>query len=227
MKRRARRAILNSKGITLIELLIVLVISALLVGGIYRLFVAQTRAYTVQDQVVEVQQSIRGAMEIMLRDLRMAGFDSDAITSKITIANPVIVGDHTVTVNYEYDDTTQYTVIYSRDTVTSTLTRQLTTIKDDGTTVAGPQEVLLENVEALDFTYGLDGDGDGAMDDRDGDGKIDDDDWVPAAGVGTTKVVAVRVLLTARAAEVNPDLQVTSPRTLVTSVTLRNQCLSR
>ena len=221
------RFVLDQKGITLIELLVVLVISALLVGGTYRLFVAQTRAYTVQDQVVEVQQSIRGAMEIMLRDLRMGGFDSDDINSKIAIANPVIVGDHSVTVNYEYDPTTQYTVVYQRNADTSTLTRQLTTTKDDGTTVAGPQEVVLENVQALDFTYGLDSNGDGAMDDRDGDSLIGEGDWVAAATVGSTKVVAVRVVLTARASEVNPDLQVTSPRTLTTAVTLRNQCLSK
>ena len=221
------RFVLDQKGITLIELLVVLVISALLVGGTYRLFVAQTRAYTVQDQVVEVQQSIRGAMEIMLRDLRMGGFDSDDINSKIAIANSVIVGDHSVTVNYEYDPTTQYTVVYQRNAGNSTLTRQLTTTKDDGTTVAGPQEVVLENVQALDFTYGLDSNGDGAMDDRDGDGLIGEGDWVAAATAGITKVVAVRVVLTARASEVNPDLQVTSPRTLITAVTLRNQCLSR
>jgi len=221
------RSIFDQKGVTLIELLVVLVIGAVLTGGIYRLFVAQTRAYTMQDQVVEVQQSIRGAMEVMLKDLRMTGFDSDAITSKIAIVNPIIVGDHSVTVSYEYDDTTQYTVVYQRDAATSTLTRQLTTTKDDGTTVAGPQEVILMNVDALNFAYGLDANGDGAMDDRDGDGVIDENDWVPAATVGTTKVVALRVTLTARAPEVNPDLVVTSPRTLVTAITLRNQCLSR
>ena len=181
------RSGLSQKGITLIELLVVLVIGALLVGGIYRLFVAQTRAYTVQDQVVEVQQSIRGAMEIMLRDLRMAGFDSDDLNSKISIANSIIVADHSVTVNYEYDDTTQYTLVYQRDAVTSTLTRQLTTTKDDGTTVAGPQEVVLLNVDALDFTYGLDANVDGAMDDRaPQNGVIDENDWVSAATAGST-----------------------------------------
>jgi len=198
-------------------MLVVLVISALLVGGIYRLFVAQTRAYTVQDQVVEVQQSIRGAMEIMLRDFRLAGFDSDSINSRIDIPTPVLVGDHSVTVSYEYDDTTQFTVVYQQDAAAQTLTRQLTTTKDDGTTVAGPQEVVLLNVEALDFMYGVDA--------NPVDGAMDAGGWISATTVNNRKVVAVQVTLTARAAEVNPDLQVTSPRTLVTAVTLRNQCL--
>lgn len=218
---------LGQQGVTLIELLVVLVISGLLLGGIYYLFVSQTKAYTVQEQVVEVQQSLRGAMEILLRDLRMAGFDRDAITSKIHIATPIVAGDQTVVVNYEYDDNTQYSVLYQRNTGAGTLIRQLTTIRGDGTTVVGPQEVLLENVESLEFRYGLDADMDGAMDDRNGNGQIDDGDWVSAAEVGGTKVVAVRILLTARPEEVNPDLRVVSPRTLVSAVTLRNQCLSR
>ena len=102
---------INTKGITLIELLVALVICGMVIAGIYRLFVAQSKAYTVQDQVVEVQQSIRSAMEILLRDLRMAGFDSDSLTSKISIANPIVAGDHSVTVSYEYDDTHRHDVM--------------------------------------------------------------------------------------------------------------------
>ena len=64
---------LDSKGVTLIELLVVLVISTILIGGIYRLFITQSKVYTVQEQVVEVQQNTRAAMEIMLKDLRMTG----------------------------------------------------------------------------------------------------------------------------------------------------------
>jgi len=222
-----RNSIFDQRGVTLVELLVVLVISGLLLGGIYYLFVAQTKAYTVQEQVVEVQQSLRGAMEIMLRDLRMAGFDRDAVTSKINILTPLVVGDQSVTVNYEYDDTTQYTILYQRNAGDSTLIRQLTTIKDDGTTVVGPQEVLLENVENLEFRYGVDEDADGAMDGLNSNGQIDEKNWVSAADVGNRKVVAVRILLRARPTEVNPDLQVVSPRTLVSAVTLRNQCLSR
>ena len=48
------RSILNEKGITLIELLVVLVITAMTMAGIYRVFVSQTKTYTIQDQVMEV-----------------------------------------------------------------------------------------------------------------------------------------------------------------------------
>lgn len=213
------------------ELLVAMVICGVLIAGIYRVFIAQSKAYTIQDQVVEVQQSIRNAMEILLRDLRMAGFDDDNINSTITITTPVVypVKNDSITVTYEYYDQTipqyqKYTVAYWRDSPSSKLFRQLT-IND----VAGNPETLLEHVDALNLTYGVDQNGDGAMDDLNGNGIIDDGDWVSAAIVnaGNLKVVAVRVTLTARPEQINPDLQEVSPRTLVSAVTLRNLCLIR
>lgn len=204
----------NKKGVTLIELIVALIISAAVIAGIYRVFAAQSKAYTVQEQVVEVQQGTRSAMEILLRDLRMAGFDSDDAGSKISIANPIVAGDHSVTVSYEYDYTTQHTVRYSLDAATKRLFRQLTIMKDDGSSNA-TQDVLLENVEALDFTYGVDTNEDGAL-----------DNWVPAAGIGIWKVVAVRVVLTGNPDQTNPDVKNwVSPRTLNSTVTFRNLCM--
>jgi len=64
----------NAKGVTLIELLIALVISAILTGGIYRTFIHQQRSYTTQEQVADMQQNVRVAINRMMREVRMAGF---------------------------------------------------------------------------------------------------------------------------------------------------------
>jgi prepilin-type N-terminal cleavage/methylation domain-containing protein len=64
---------MNRKGLTLIELLIVLVISSLLIAGIYRTFIHQQHTYTVQEQVVDMQQNVRIAINQMVREIRMAG----------------------------------------------------------------------------------------------------------------------------------------------------------
>lgn len=64
---------MNKKGITLIELLITLVISAILVAGVYRTFISQQRTYTVQEQVVDMQQNVRAAINQMIREIRTAG----------------------------------------------------------------------------------------------------------------------------------------------------------
>jgi type IV pilus assembly protein PilW len=209
---------LNRKGVTLIELLVALVICGMVAAGIYQVFIAQSKAYTVQEQVTEVQQSVRSAMEILLRDLRMAGFDNDNILSTVTITSPIAnLSDNSITVNYEYYDKAfaqyqKHTVAYWRDGGSSNLIRQLT-VND----VARPQETILENVENLNFTYGVDGSDDGAL-----------DNWVAAGSIGSSKVVAVRVTLTARPVQINPDHnKMISPRTLVSNVTLRNLCMIR
>jgi prepilin-type N-terminal cleavage/methylation domain-containing protein len=201
----------KEKGFTIIELLVALVIFSMVIGGTYRVFVSQSRAYTVQDRVVENQQSIRSSMEVLLADLRMTGFDSDSLSSNINITTPIIPGMSQVTVDYEFDNTTRYSIRYWRDAASQTLKRQLTAIKDNGSSVADPEEILLENVEELNFTYGVDTNDDGAMDNF----------WVNA-GAGDN-IVAVRVRLTARPHQLtSEDQKMMSPRTLESAATLRN-----
>jgi len=207
---------LNRKGVSLIELLVALVISAIVIAGIYRIFISQTKSYYVQEQVMEVQQNTRSAMEILLRDLRMTGFDDDNAKSLIAIAKPITaVGDNSITVNYEYydrDDSTykKHTVAYWRDANAATVFRQLSV--DD---VPNASEPLLENVDALTFAYGIDQNDDGIV-----------DNWVPAAGVGSIKVIAVRVTLVARPEQTNEDVRkIVSPRALDSIVSMRNLCL--
>lgn len=205
---------MKRKGVTLIELLIALIILGIVSGAIYQLFIAQTRAYTVQDQVVEVQQSVRSAMEILLRDLRMAGYDDDSGASTVTVPVPIVTPVQTsdITVSYEYYDgiLAQYqrhTIRYWRDAGSSTLFRQRTI-----NAVAEADEPLLENVDVLTFTYGVDTNEDRNV-----------DNWVAADDVGVSKVIAVRVLLTARPSQTNPDVETrVSPRTLTSAVIFRN-----
>ena len=227
----------NKKGITLIELLIALVIAAITLAGVYRVFISQTQSYAKQDQVVEVQQGVRGAMDIILRDLRMTGFDDDnpaSVAAGITVLTPIAAfADNSITLNYEYYDRPlneyqRHTVAYS--VINSELTRQLTKNKPGGITEVLPTEVLLQNVSVSAlvplFRYGVDANSDKIMDDQNGDGIINASDYVAAASVGTATVVAVRVTLTGGPSPTNVDVaKVVSPRTLVSAVTLRNICL--
>jgi prepilin-type N-terminal cleavage/methylation domain-containing protein len=67
-------ALKKNNGVTLIELLVVLIISSLLIAGLYRTFITGQKVYTVEDQVVDMQQNVRGAINRMVRDIKMAGF---------------------------------------------------------------------------------------------------------------------------------------------------------
>jgi prepilin-type N-terminal cleavage/methylation domain-containing protein len=208
----------NSKGVSLIELLVALLICGIVVAGSYRLFMSQTKAYTVQDQVIEAQQNVRSAMEILLRDLRMAGFDDDNMNSTITITDPIVgpLRDDAIALSYEYYDKTifqyqKHTVAYRRETNPSRLIRQLTVNE-----VPAAPEVLLENVDHFKLTYAIHTGGDGEM-----------AQWVPAEKVGVNQVTAVHVVLSVTPTAVNPDTRMVSPRTLTSAVTLRNLSMAR
>lgn len=238
------RPILNEKGVTLIELLVVLVISGIVVGGVYKVFIAQTRAYTVQDQVAEVQQDVRGAMEIMARDIRMAGYQTNNFASLYPNAAALISTNQIVTplnsnsiwVYYEYIPTLQvYAVNYY---LTGTTLYRALTIFDINATPVGTPNIsdLLDNVQSLNFMYAVDANGDGIVDgintqtgiipDYPNDPNNPNNPFLTSTAVNGAvgaKIFAVQISLTANPASTDPDVnKIVTPRTLTTVVTPRN-----
>ena len=68
-------AIHNSQcGFSLVELMIALLITALVLGGIYTTFVVQQRSFIAQDQVTETQGSSKIAFDMIINDIRNAGY---------------------------------------------------------------------------------------------------------------------------------------------------------
>ena len=174
----------REKGVTLTELLVGLAVFGMAMAGMYRLCIGQGKAYQIQEQVVEVQQSVRCAMEILLRDIRMAGFDDEG-TPLVVTPEPCVDTEATaITIRYEHKGA-QYEVRYWTDEALRLNRRE----SKNGVEVS--TEALLENVESLNFMYAADEDEDGAMDDRNGNGLADD--WVSAPDVAGSGVVAVRV----------------------------------
>ncbi|MBS3919535.1 MAG: PilW family protein [Deltaproteobacteria bacterium] len=223
----------NKRGITIIELLVGLVICAIVIAAIYRVFTVQSNAYVVQDQVVEVQQNIRSAMEIMVRDIRMAGFDYDNSTSPLRIEDfkplpPYDVRGNSITIWYENYQAGPplisqiHAVTYTLPLNNTNLERQLSV---NG--VVQPVEVILENVIALELTCGIDG-RIGYEDTQ--DGVVDN--WINCGAVNNSrdKVIAVRISLTTRPEQVNPQddrFRTVSPRALTSIVALRNLSIKR
>jgi len=74
-----------NRGLSVIELLVALVISSLLIAGMYRTFISQQKTYTVQEQVVDVQQGVRGALHMMMRQIKMAGFGNVSMILPVTL----------------------------------------------------------------------------------------------------------------------------------------------
>lgn len=61
-------------GFTLIEMLIVAGMLSFVMAAVYSLYLTHQRSAYTQDEVVEVQQNLRIAMDRISRDIRMAGF---------------------------------------------------------------------------------------------------------------------------------------------------------
>jgi prepilin-type N-terminal cleavage/methylation domain-containing protein len=61
-------------GFSLVELMIAVGILVVVVTAVMQSFVVQNKAYTVTDQVIEAQQSLRAVAWLLERDARMTGF---------------------------------------------------------------------------------------------------------------------------------------------------------
>ena len=206
------KAKFKEKGVTLIELMVALVICGIIVAAIYRLFVAQARSYTVQDQVAESQQNVRNAMELLLRDIRMAGFDDDMTPIPIQPPDPPIIptGSSRIEVCYEYPSGVIRHVTYALDGTNRLMRNQ---IPPDSPPAEPGGDPILENVNAFTLTYGIDS----PLNDR----RLHT--WVQAGAIPAgANIVAVRVQLSAKPTG-DPDLDKVSPRSLTTAVAIRNQ----
>jgi prepilin-type N-terminal cleavage/methylation domain-containing protein len=62
------------RGFTLIEVLVVLTLLGLALGAVCQIFLSQADAYKTQARIIQRQQGLRAALEIMVRDFRSAGY---------------------------------------------------------------------------------------------------------------------------------------------------------
>jgi type IV pilus assembly protein PilW len=65
----------NDTGFTLVELLIAMTIGLIILTALSSTFLMQRKIYDVQEQVAEMVQTARAAMDMMTREIRMAGYD--------------------------------------------------------------------------------------------------------------------------------------------------------
>jgi len=182
----------NNHGFTLIELLISLVLTLIVLGGVYQLYTSQTKAYNVQNQVAEMQQNVRIAMDVITRSIRSAGYDPtesdkfgftnaafaesnnggiavpDAITIYLTIDNDgdgAILNDATEKIGYRLSGGNLQIL----------------------TNPAGPTwNDLAESISALTFTYTFDDGGTGLPNNGVPGDKIDDIRIVQVSITGRT-----------------------------------------
>lgn len=74
----------RAPGFTLVELLVVMTIFGVVIGAVYSLYLTHQKTAYVQDDLVDLQQNLRIAMDSITRDIRMAGMlvpQNDPVTN--------------------------------------------------------------------------------------------------------------------------------------------------
>ena len=71
---------LNHRGMTLVELLISMAVGLIVLGALVGTFIIQEQAYKTQEQITEMVQSARAAMDMIAREIQMAGYDPTGAT---------------------------------------------------------------------------------------------------------------------------------------------------
>ena len=140
-------------GFTLVELMIGILASLIILAGIYGVFQSQQVAFSNQEQINEMNQNIRAVMDLMAREVRLAGYKtSTAVFNGIATAQPgtirlladinqdgSILGD-TEDVTYSYDVNT---LRICRNGVSLPIAENITDLTfiytlADGTTTSSP-----------------------------------------------------------------------------------------
>jgi type IV pilus assembly protein PilW len=83
----------KQSGMTLIELMIGLVVGLVVIGGALTLLLTSLNNQKSHNQVVRLNQDMRAIMDLMVRDIRRAGFatDNPASNASSLLANPFFV----------------------------------------------------------------------------------------------------------------------------------------
>jgi len=189
--RKSTRGLLPSQGgFTIVDALVAMVIALIIGAAISSVFLSQNRIYVGQQKIAYAQQNLRAAIDIMARDIRMAGYDprgtglfgiSD-ISFRDLDNNPEVNGSSSITLSYDWDEdgsldsneTISYSIYDSNGDGKLDLAREVG---------SGGRQLLAEGIKAFALAYAFDNDGDGILDtdnnatiwaiDSDNDGTLD------------------------------------------------------
>lgn len=176
MKRKQKQRLKSAYGFTLAEMMVSLAIALAVLAGIAKTFTVQTRQNSAEEQVGQLQQNVRGALDLMLREIKMAGYKpaggsfNGIHTSTATTLRIKLDLDGT---GVESDGATD-DITYSYDSAAGQIIRTL----NNGAT----STVLADNVSNFAFSY-LDANG----------------------GATTTNTAVRRITITITARTAKPD----------------------
>ena len=143
----------HGSGFTVIELLVSMTISLVVLAAVAKTFTVQTRQNSAEEQVAQMQQNVRAALDLMVREIQMAKYDPAGTAfpagtygvtysaSQLEVKSDVVDGNGTInTATGSLED-----IIYAFDSTNLTITRKLGT--------SGTADILADGITNFQFTY--------------------------------------------------------------------------
>jgi type IV pilus assembly protein PilW len=152
MNRKRNRG--REQGFTIMELLVVILISSVVMAGIYSVYSSQQKSFIIQQDVAEMQQNLRTAMYFMVRDIRLAGCNpTGKADAGIKTAEENTISVAMDTRGKDPDSSPDGTTTNDDESVTYSISGN-----DLMRNTGGGPEAVASNIDDLKFVY-LDGDG--------------------------------------------------------------------
>ncbi|MBT8762456.1 prepilin-type N-terminal cleavage/methylation domain-containing protein [Desulfohalobiaceae bacterium Ax17] len=231
----------SNNGFTLIELLVVIAISGILLTATYSAFQWQHKSYHIQEEVAEMQQDLRAAMDIMVRETRMAGYDPKN-SGKFGITdirrydlngnlNSSGFSAITFTTDLDGDGTVDSNEIISYSIYDYGNDNNLDLARKIG---GSGRQLLAENIDSFVLAYAYDDDRDGELEtnasndiiwaiDKNNDGKLE----YSTTSVAIDRIRAVRIWILTKTGEQDPDFLNTNTYVVGNQIITRNDKFRR
>jgi type IV pilus assembly protein PilW len=137
----------NITGFTLTELMVAMAIGMVVLSAVTTTFMAQARFYNAQEQINEMQQNARGALDVITRELKMAGYKPnggtfDGVT--YSVSQLMIQADLDGNGGISTSSSANEQITYAYDSTNKRITRKMGT---------GTVEALADNITAFTFGY--------------------------------------------------------------------------
>ena len=149
------KSVTNQRGVTLTELLIALALGLFTIGAVYAVHLNQVKRQVVQEDVLAMQQTARAALDMMAREIRMAGYDPMGVNRDADPSNDFhglsyhptelrvradLNGNGVLTGPKDRNES----IVYLYDDSTSRLRRKVG---------KGRRQPVAEHIEAFSFSY--------------------------------------------------------------------------
>jgi type IV pilus assembly protein PilW len=141
---------LGNGGFTLVELMVALAMATFFIAVTFTLVDFSTQSYRAQERVAAAQQDMRAGIDIISREIRMAGYNPMRLSGAGIVTATADTFHFTMDMNRSnsVDETAEERVTYAFDLANNRVNRIL--YQGTGSEDSLP---LIENVTAFNFTY--------------------------------------------------------------------------